>query len=286
MAAVLVLNADDFGLTEGHNRAIVDAYRNGTVTSASLLANGYAFEDAIAVARQCPSLGIGVHLTLIEGYPVSRHVDELLTPKRQLPLSNRPYTHALLKGALPYEAIRCEFEAQIQAVLNRGIQPTHVDGHRYIHLLPGITEIVIELAQRFHIPVIRCLHRPADLSLARPRRLLNLLLVMALSQRAYFKIRRARLRVVNQIIGFMDTGHMDSVALRHWLRVPKSGVTELFCHPAYRTERIDAMLRQGYQRIDTFDFTGEASALCDPHLRDSLISAGWKLRHFGSAFEP
>jgi chitin disaccharide deacetylase len=284
MAAILVLNADDFGLTEGHNRAIIEAHRHGTITSTSLLANGSAFDDAIALAQQHPTLGIGVHLSLIEGSPVATSVDELLTSKGRLPLSNQPYTRALFRGKLPYKAIRREFEAQIEALLDHGIQPTHMDGHRYIHLLPGITEIVIELALRYQIPVIRSLHRPADFRFSKPRRLISLLLVMALSQRAALKIRLAHLKVVDRSIGFMDTGHMNSAALYHWLGAPRSGVTELFCHPAYRTARIDEMLAEGYQRIDTFDFYEEVTALCDANLRNYLQGVGWSLRHFGNAF--
>jgi chitin disaccharide deacetylase len=285
MAAVLVLNADDFGLTEGHNRAVVDAYHTGTLTSASLLANGAAFDEAVMLARQCPTLGIGVHLTLIEGHPVAAQVDELLTAQGMLPFSNQPYTRALLKGKLPVKAIRREFEAQIESVLDHGIQPTHLDGHRYIHLLPGITEIVIDLAQKYHIDVIRCLHRPADLLVSRPRRMISLMIVMALSRLAHRKMRAAQLKTVDRSIGFMDTGHMNAAALHRWLRVPRAGITELFCHPAYHSPRLEAMMQEGYQRIDTFDFCGEAMALCDPDLRASLLAAGWSLRHFGTAFD-
>lgn len=285
MTAVLVINADDFGLTEGHNRAILDACQSGTITSASLLANGYAFAEAVSYARDCPTLGLGVHLTLIEGDSVASNVNELLSAKRQFPLSNQPYTRAVLKGKLPRDAIRREFEAQIQRVVDNGIRPTHLDGHRYIHLLPGITEIVVELAQRFHIPVIRSLHHPTDFGLARPRRLISLMLVTLLSRRAVRVIRRAGLHTVDRIIGFMDTGHMTSEALYRRLRVPHCGVTELFCHPAYRTARIDQMIGEGYQRIHTFDFNNEASAFCDGNLRNYLLSAGWSLRHFGDAFE-
>lgn len=285
MAAVLVLNADDFGLTEGHNRAVVDAYHTGTLTSASLLANGAAFDEAVVLAHQCPTLGIGVHLTLIEGHPVAAQVDELLTAQGILPFSNQPYTRALLKGKLPINAIRREFEAQIQAVLDSGIQPTHLDGHRYIHLLPGITEIVIDLAKKYQISVVRCLHRPSDMLLSRPRRMISLMIVMALSRIAHRKMRAAGLKMVDHSIGFMDTGHMDSAALHRWLCVPRAGITELFSHPAYHSPRLDAMMQEGYQRIDTFDFCGEAMALCDPDLRASLLTIGWSLRHFGNAFD-
>src|SRR3954447_19197922 len=127
MTAYLIVNADDFGITEGTNRAIIDAHQNGIVTSTSLLANGYAFDHAVSLAKQTPSLGIGVHLTLTEGPPVSNCLPaELLSPDGKLPLSNQPYVRALLSGQLPREAIRCEYTAQVGKIIDAGITPTHI----------------------------------------------------------------------------------------------------------------------------------------------------------------
>src|SRR5690348_12321713 len=89
MKSILIVNADDFGMTEGHNNAILDAHRSGIVTSSSLLANGYAFDHAVALAKQTPTLGIGVHLTLTEGLPVASKVNTLLGPDGKFPLSNQ-----------------------------------------------------------------------------------------------------------------------------------------------------------------------------------------------------
>src|SRR4051812_932980 len=105
MTCILVVNADDFGLTEGTNQAIVDAYRNGIVTSTSLLANGYAFDNAVELARQEPGLGVGIHLTLTEGAPVARDVAELTRNDGKLPLSNQPFARSLAAFRLPREAI-------------------------------------------------------------------------------------------------------------------------------------------------------------------------------------
>src|SRR5689334_13538773 len=101
MNAILIVNADDFGMTEGHNSAIVDAHRSGIVTSTSLLANGYSFDHAVALAKQQPTLGVGVHLTLTEGPSVANGVDVLLGPDGKLPFSNQPFARALLTGRLP-----------------------------------------------------------------------------------------------------------------------------------------------------------------------------------------
>ncbi|HLY26998.1 MAG TPA: ChbG/HpnK family deacetylase, partial [Aggregatilineales bacterium] len=93
---ILIVNADDFGLTEGTNRAIVEAFQQGIVTSTSLLANGYAFDHAIELAEGLPDLGIGVHLTLTEGPSVASDVPELLAGDGLLPLSNQPFARAAL----------------------------------------------------------------------------------------------------------------------------------------------------------------------------------------------
>src|SRR5579871_3324180 len=126
--SILIVNADDFGLTEGTNRAIIDAHCKGIVTSTSLLANGRAFDHAVALARQHPTLGIGVHLTLTEGWPVSSDAQPLVGADGQLPLSNQPVVRSLLSGNFPYNAIQREFEAQVSKVLATGIKPTHIDG--------------------------------------------------------------------------------------------------------------------------------------------------------------
>src|SRR5258708_20537878 len=127
---ILIVNADDFGLTDGTNRAIIDAHCHGIVTSTSLLANGYAFDHAVELAHQHPALGVGVHLTLTEGPPVASNVPELLASDGKLPLSNQPFVRALLAGRLPRDAIRREFEAQIGKVIAAGIPPTPIHRHK------------------------------------------------------------------------------------------------------------------------------------------------------------
>lgn len=270
----LIVNADDFGLSGGTNRAILDAHRAGSVTSASLLANGAAFDDAIGLARENPTLGVGVHLTLTEGPPVSA----ALYLGGPLPLSNRPFVRALLAGRLPREAIRREFAAQVERVIAAGIRPTHLDGHKYIHLLPGITAIAADVARRYAIPAMRVPHRVADLP-TRAGRLPGLLLLTLMGALAYRLTRRAGLWVPDRLLGFVGTGHLDRRRIRRLLRTPRPGVTELLCHPAYRTPQLEAL---GYHWIGAYAFEGETAALCDPALRRDLEAAGWTLCHYGT----
>ena len=279
-ASILVVNADDFGLTEGTNRAIVDAHHNGIVTSTSLLANGYAFDHAVDLARQYPSLGVGVHFTLTEGPPVAAGVPELLRADGKLPLSNQPYARALVSGRLPTSAIRREFEAQIRKIIAAGIEPTHVDGHKYIHLLPGISRIAAEVAHQFAIPVMRVPHHMPE-SLTRPGRIPGLVALVVMGTLAYRNARRAGLESVDRFVGFSDTGHLTQDAIRRLLRTPYAGRTEMLCHPAYRSAQLDTLLADGYRWIAGYDFDGETAAVSDPDLRREIETRGWELRSFG-----
>lgn len=277
--ALLIVNADDFGLTEGTTVAIIDAHRHGIVTSTSLLANAYSFDHAADQARRYPSLGVGVHFTLTEGPPVAPDVQELLRPDGKFPLSNQPFVRALAAGRLPVAAIRREFEAQVRKVLNAGIHPTHVDGHKYIHLLPGISVIAADVARQFAIPVMRIPHRFVD-SLSRSDRVPGLLALGLMGTLAYRAARRSRLQTADRFAGFVDTGHLTREAIRRLLGGPYAGRTELLCHPAYRSPELEALLSQGYRWIAGYDFNGETAAVSDPDLRRELESKGWTFGTF------
>jgi chitin disaccharide deacetylase len=285
MTSRLLVNADDFGLTEGTNRAIIDAHRTGIVTSTSLLANGYAFDHAVKLAHENPSLGIGVHLTLTEGPPVTGRDPGLhLDSNGHFPLSNQPFARDLIAARLQRDAIRREFEAQIRKVIAAGITPTHVDGHKYIHLLPGIAGIVADLARKMGIPVMRVPHRIADLpsAFARSARIPGMLILLAMGILAYRKARRAGLRMSDRVIGFIDTGHLDHAAIRRLLfsRTPYPGITELLCHPAFRSPQLEDLLARGYHWIASYDFDAETAAVSDHNIRRELTEKGWTLQSF------
>ncbi|HVO43978.1 MAG TPA: ChbG/HpnK family deacetylase [Aggregatilineales bacterium] len=275
MKAILIVNADDFGLSEGTNDAILQGHRRGIITSTSLLANGLAFDHAVALAKAAPTLDVGVHLTLTEGAPVAEHVEALLAPDGKLPLSNQPFARALIAGRLPREAIRREFAAQVAKIVDSGLRPTHIDGHKYIHLLPGITAIAVEVARRFRIRGMRIPRRLAD-SLSRPARLPGLLAIGALGALAY---PAARDRCVpDRFMGFMDTGHLDHGTLRRLLSIPRPGCTELLCHPAHPTPALSAL---GYDWIAGYAFEAEAAAVGDPAIRREAEAVGWQFGNFG-----
>jgi predicted glycoside hydrolase/deacetylase ChbG (UPF0249 family) len=234
----LVVNADDFGITEGTNRAILDAHKKGIVTSTSLLANAQSFDHAVGIALDNPTLGVGVHLTLSEGRPIDDIARMVIfvpgAEEGQFPLGNSPYVKAMLMGKLPHKNIMREFKSQISKITRTGIKPTHIDGHKYIHLLPGIVNIAAEAAEIYGIPFIR-LPRPADSigsMIGKPARVPGMLALSAMSALAYPNVQRTERRISNRFVGFADTGKLTLDKVRGLLAHTRAGITELVCHPA------------------------------------------------------
>ena len=141
----LVVNADDFGFTRDVNQGIVEAYRNGILTSTTLMATGAAFDDAVCLARENSALDIGVHLVLVGEPPFPITIAQLM--------------RAMLLGRIRvYEELR----AQVRRILDAGLEPTHLDTHKHTHLLPPVLDAVARLSEEYKIPWVR---RPFDFPL-------------------------------------------------------------------------------------------------------------------------
>ena len=160
MGGVVVVNADDLGVSRGATLGVVRAHREGVVTSASLAPTGPDYRHAVETCqRDCPELGIGLHFTLSAGSPVS--------PPAKVPLlvDRRGYfrwTFVSLLGAVGWkrsadllQQIEVELEAQLERLRADGIRPDHIDSERHVHLIPGIFETVVRAAERHGIPFVR-----------------------------------------------------------------------------------------------------------------------------------
>jgi hopanoid biosynthesis associated protein HpnK len=243
----LIVNADDFGLTENVNRGILDAQRDGIVTSTSLLANGMAFKSAVAASERFHRLGIGVHLNLTEGMAVANacHIPTLVDRRGRLHLAPTRLWAGIALGQVSLSDIEIELRAQVMKVIRAGIRPTHFDGHKHIHVLPRVAEIVIRLAREFCISAVRCpaeQSAPASGSL-RNRRLSRIsavkqyLVSQAVSDLARNfrkKLERAGLHSPSHFYGISQTGFLDASAIRRILENLPQGTNELMCHPGYR----------------------------------------------------
>ena len=152
-----ILNADDFGMSEAYNRAVLEGYESGILKSTSLTANGEAFEEACKkVIPACPDLGVGIHLNIIEGKALCPDLDQLTDNQGNF---NNSFGALLLKSLNPknkvfMEQIEKEFRAQIEKVMSR-TKVTHIDSHVHTHSIPKIFELTAKLAKEYGIKQIR-----------------------------------------------------------------------------------------------------------------------------------
>lgn len=153
----LIVNGDDFGLTRGVNAGIVHGYRAGILTSATLMANGRAFEDAIEKAHENPGLGVGIHLCLVDGRTVAppNQVPSLADENGELPKSPFALFIRLSSGLIPTRQIECEFRAQITRIVEAGIRPSHLDTHKHTHMHPYVMAALGRVANEFNIRNVR-----------------------------------------------------------------------------------------------------------------------------------
>lgn len=231
----LIVNADDFGLTGGVNRGIVDAITNGMVTSATLMANASAFDEAVAFAKS-NKLNIGCHVVLIDGTPLS-HVPSLTQGTLHFRKSLKDFAQTALLKKMSAVEIQQEAEAQIRRIQAAGITLTHVDTHKHTHLFPHVLLPVVRAAKACGIRRIRNPFEPRHL---RPPASQGLWLRSA-GVWAFQVFRKQFLRIMQEeemlttdgSAGIVVTGILDQVQLLRIVRALPEGTWELVCHPGY-----------------------------------------------------
>jgi hopanoid biosynthesis associated protein HpnK len=230
----LIVHGDDFGLSEAVNDGIVDAHRRGILTSTSLMASGAAFEHAVALAKECPSLDVGVHLTLTEERPLSPAAarSRLVDATGRFPPHLLQFAALHARGKIPLDAVRIELAAQIERSLATGLPITHLDGHQHVHVLPGIAPLVAELARAHGIRAVRYpVERMRGYMLQRIRGLRRLAEQLALGVVGRRSPLR-KLKCIDEFAGFYFGGRLDEPNLLTVLAALPAGRTvELMCHP-------------------------------------------------------
>ncbi|WP_242161723.1 chitin disaccharide deacetylase [Bacillus cereus group sp. BfR-BA-01522] len=148
----LIVNADDFDLSEGTNYGIIHGHINGIVNSTTMMMNMPAVEHAVRLANEYPSLGVGVHLVLTAGKPLLTNVPSLVDEKTGL-----FHKQSIVREEKfnPKEVER-EWTAQIEKFLSFGLRFTHLDSHHHIHSLPLLHDVMKRLAAKYNVPVRRC----------------------------------------------------------------------------------------------------------------------------------
>ncbi|MCC7367481.1 MAG: ChbG/HpnK family deacetylase [Chloroflexi bacterium] len=241
-ARQLIVNADDFGISRGVNRGIVEAHRHGLVTSASLMANLPSAEDALTRATTCPDLGLGLHLTLTAGRPLSRpdQVPTLVDADGGFFLLGVLLTR-LSTGRVSTDELRRELTLQVEWALQRGVQPDHLDAHHHVHIHPRVAPVVIALAREHGIGWVRSPVEggpsPALLAQA-PRDAVRTVAISTFGMLTRVLVRQAGLRSTRHFRGIgMGMGFDEAVLLRALDDLP-TGLTELMTHPGHPDDEL------------------------------------------------
>lgn len=275
----LIINADDFGLTSGVNRAIREAGSRGAITSATMMANAPAFAEAAEIAMGLSSLKTGCHVVLIDGQPLEDGLPSLTCDGR-FRSSLKDFARAAIGKKLAPDEIERETSAQIRKIQAQGITVTHVDSHKHTHMFPQVLRPVVRAARACGIGAIRNPFEqvrawPLGSTMATPGMWLRCAGVFTFKMFAgRFRaiIREEGMTSTDGTVGIAVTGKLDQKALLAVLDALPEGTWELVCHPGYA----DSDLRAAGTRL-VASRQVELEALSSRETKERIESRGIEL---------
>lgn len=276
MSKTLIVNADDFGLSPSVNRGILKCFKDGILTSASMLSNGNAFEEAAGFAK-AEGLNVGIHLTLMDGRPLSSggRVKSLVDSSGLFSKNYIDFSRRYLLSGIALSDIETEFRAQIERFISAGLTPKHINGHNHVHMFPRVLDITLKLMGEFNISTIRipCARILPSLKKISPNSFAKLFLVAlaALSKR---KILEHGFSAPDNFEGLFVSGKLGKKELLNIIERLRDGTTELMCHPGYTDSESARMYPWNYQ------WEEELNALCDADVKAKLYGLGIDLSGF------
>lgn len=268
-----ILNADDFGMSQEFNRAVLIGYSNGFLRGASICANGPAFESAVnEILPECQNLSLGVHLNIIEGKSLT-HCPLLTDDEGNF---NNGYLSIILKSGNKefLSQIEKEFRKQIEKVTEVA-KPDHIDSHVHVHAIPQIFKITCKLAKEYDIPYIRTQNeilysvedKKKTCTFAYSLNIIKNLLLKFFTSQNRKTAKKYGLKSNDYLIGVCYTGMMNSNTLEEGLKVIETdpSVTECLIHPKnYPGGRID-------------NHTEEFNLSIDKRLQDTIYRLGFEI---------
>lgn len=231
----LIVNADDYNTNRERNLGILQAAKSGIVTSVSVIANTKWDEHALSDLKETMGTHVGVHLNLTRGFPLTHGVKTLVDQSGRFLSKKMAWYRACVRG-FDRDEVEEEFAAQINHLKGLGIAPDHLDGNNHIHVFPGIAEVVARLARDFGILRVRT---PCE-SFTRWQQTLQPQAVKkqfigALAGRAETIFQGYGLRSAEHFAGIQFPDVSKTASLREFIRNLPTGITELMCHPGYRS---------------------------------------------------
>jgi chitin disaccharide deacetylase len=277
----LIVNADDFGLTCGVNRAIVQARTQGIVTSATLMANSLAFDEAVQLAKSDAGWSVGCHIVLLDGRPLCEpsRVSSLIEPKNGHAFRDGVAGFAVraLTGRIESEQVEAETTEQIRKLQSNGLAVSHIDTHKHTHMFPAALGGILRAARTCGITAIRNPFEMVAANFARAQRGLwkryaQVKTLRGLAGGFRRAVAKAGLRTPDGTLGIVATGHLNGSLFQNIADHMPEGTWEFVCHPGYSDadlDRIRTRLRR--QREE------ELVLLTSPEARQALERRGIEL---------
>jgi hopanoid biosynthesis associated protein HpnK len=282
----LIVNADDFGLDENINNGIIKGFKEGFITSTSIMPNAPFFNRAVELAKENPKLGIGIHLTLVGGLKPLKELAKVKTLVNSSGFFYSDYIFFIkqyLLGRINKKEIKEELEEQIKTVLDKNLNVTHVDSHQHLHVLPGITEIVVDLCQKYNIKQIRLPLESMAINddksgfdLKRQVGKSGLNICSLLAKRIFAK---NNLLYPDNFFGMSAGGNLNSKNIAGFLKVAKNGTNEIMTHPGFNNDFLNNKFGWDYH------WENELMGFLDVENKQSLKNLNIDLINFGDLNE-
>jgi hopanoid biosynthesis associated protein HpnK len=276
----VIINADDFGLTLGVNEGIIKAHQEGILTSTTLMANMPGFDQAVELAAANPDLGVGVHLNILRGQPLSaaEKVKSLISQENSFIPSVQRLLRRIALRKVSYDEVEREFRAQVERVKSAGVSPSHIDSEKHIHLIRPLFRIVLKLAKEYKIDRVRFIEE-CCVSLRLGQMFKSMFIALS-SASMKKRMDQEGIRSPDWFYGVCDSGRITAAKLQGILQKTKEGVTEIMVHPGFITqEMIELETRIGPYYINKYR-EKELNALLDRRLFDVITDLGIQLINY------
>jgi hopanoid biosynthesis associated protein HpnK len=241
----LIVNADDFGLTSGVNRAIIEAHTHGIVTSTTLMACGPKFHEAVDLASRIPHLSVGCHVLLVDASPVLelQQVSSFAIANSGAPKfrdSLLSFAALAVTRRLNEDEIEAEITAQIQKLRAAGIQVSHLDSHKHTHMFPAVFRPMLRAAKKCGVSAIRNPFEPLFLAgTGNWKRSFQVGILRSFQESFREAMGEAGMAAPNGCIGIIATGGLTLQTLRQLIENLPEGTWEFVTHPGYNDEELN-----------------------------------------------